>query len=34
LRGDRAALVEADQVEGVLANINANRRDAAGQRFA
>jgi hypothetical protein len=34
LQGDRTAPVEADQVERVLANINANRRDVAGQRFA
>jgi hypothetical protein len=34
LQGDRTAPVETDQVEGVLADINANRRDVAGQRFA
>jgi hypothetical protein len=33
LQGDRTAPVEADQVEGVPASINADRRDIAGQRL-
>src|SRR5262249_337908 len=34
LEGDRTAPVEADEVEGILAKINADRRDVARQRFA
>lgn len=34
LRRDRAALIEADQMEGVLSDIDADRRDLSLHRLA